>query len=59
MKLSGIVYLYLDFKLPLAAMTSASLDRKPLQALLRSSLGMLLKTSDGGDQGLFFCARIC
>ncbi len=32
-------------KSPLAAKTSSSLDRKGLQALLRSSLGMLLKTS--------------
>ncbi len=49
MKLSGIVYLYLNFtfsvKSHLAATTSSSLDWKRLQALLRSSPGMLLKTS--------------
>jgi hypothetical protein len=48
MKLSGIVNLKLDFTFSgshLAATTSSSLGRKRLQVLLRSSLGMLLKTS--------------
>jgi hypothetical protein len=47
MKLSGIVYLYLDFTFsaPLEATTFSSLDRKQLQVLLAASVGMLLKTS--------------
>jgi len=40
----------------LAATTSCSLGRKQLQALLRSSLGMLLKTSMMvGTRDCIFC----
>jgi hypothetical protein len=46
-------------KSPLAAKTS-SLDRKGLQALLRSSLGMLLKNSlMVVIRDCFFYERIC
>jgi hypothetical protein len=64
MKISGIVYLNLDLtqwmKSHLATMTSSSLGRKRLQALLRYSLGMLLKTSMMVViRDSFFSERIC